>query len=156
MEHEQSSSVGMTWVKAVPQRPRRYSDSEGRNIFRPPAIQARYLSNLTIQMTTSMQQNPSTAPGERELRLERIRRLVADLEQELANAPTDTPQIAGLRQEIDALKHVLATPGDSEPVARERLHTLRATLEEVGAKVEGEVLRDSPYIAEIGRILGMV
>lgn len=103
-----------------------------------------------------MQQNPSTAPGERELRLERIRRLVADLEQELADAPSDTPHITGLRQEIDALKHVLATPGDSEPVARERLHTLRTTLEEVGAKVEGEVLRDSPYIAEIGRILGMV
>lgn len=98
-----------------------------------------------------MQHDPNTTSA-----TQRIQRLVSDLETELANAPSDTPHLTGLRQEIAALKQVLAAPGDSTPAAKENLHSLRSTLQEVGAKVEGEVLRDSPYIAEIGRILGMV
>lgn len=96
-------------------------------------------------MTTPTQQD-------KELSLERISRLIADLEQEVANA--DIPHAGELREEIATLKQLLANPGDQE--VRERLHTIRDTLQDMTAKVEGEVLRDTPYIAEIGRILGLV
>lgn len=91
---------------------------------------------------------------EQEFSRERISRLVSDLEQELANA--DIPHAAELREEIATLKQILAAPDGKEGWIRDRLHTIRSTLQDMTAKVEGEVLRDTPYIAEIGRILGLV
>ncbi len=88
--------------------------------------------------------------------LERVRHLVAALEQELANAPADAPQVQTLKEEIATLKHVLASPDNQEGDVRERLHTVHNTFQDMTARVESEVLRDSPYIAEIGRILGLV
>jgi len=90
--------------------------------------------------------------------LDRIRHLIADLEQELARA--DIPQAHEVRKEIDTLKQMLASPDASpdkeEGWAQERLHAVRSRLQDMTARVEGEVLKDSPYIAEIGRILGLV
>ncbi|KIF83579.1 hypothetical protein TSA66_08630 [Noviherbaspirillum autotrophicum] len=88
--------------------------------------------------------------------LERVRHLVAALEQELANAPADAPQVQTMKEEIATLKHMLASPDNQEGDVRERLHTVHNTFQDMTARVESEVLRDSPYIAEIGRILGLV
>lgn len=88
--------------------------------------------------------------------LERINRLVSNLEQELANAPEDTPRLQDLQEEIETLKNVLKSPKAKEGWIAEGLHDLRAALQDTAARVEGEVLKDSPYIAEIGRILGLV
>jgi hypothetical protein len=88
--------------------------------------------------------------------LARINRLVSDLEQELAKAPADTPKLQDLREEIETLKNVLKSPKTKEGWIAEGLHDVRAGLQDVAARVEGEVLKDSPYIAEIGRILGLV
>ena len=88
--------------------------------------------------------------------LDRVRTLVAAMEQELAGAPADLPDVQALRQEIDTLKQLLAR-GDSEHgEVKERLHTVRGALQDMTARVESEVLQDSRYIAEIGRILGLV
>jgi hypothetical protein len=91
-----------------------------------------------------------------EFSLERISRLVTELEQELAKAPSDMPNAGELKEEIASLKSALASRGDDEGGIRERLHAVRSTLRNVSAEVEGEVLKDTPYITEIGRILGMV
>jgi hypothetical protein len=91
-----------------------------------------------------------------EFSFERISRLISALEQELANAPADLPNVKELREEIDTLKHALAAPEKRENGVGERLHAIRDALQGMSAKVEGEVLKDSPYIAEIGRILGLV
>jgi len=88
--------------------------------------------------------------------LERISRLVAELEQELASAPPNLSNAQELREEIASLKTALASRHDEEGWIRERLHAVRNTLQNVSAEVEGELLKDTPYIAEIGRILGMV
>lgn len=88
--------------------------------------------------------------------LERVSKLVAELEQELAAAPADLPKAQALRQEIEALKLVLATPGNQQVEVKEKLHSVRSTLQDMTARVETEVLQDSRYIAEIGRILGLV
>lgn len=88
--------------------------------------------------------------------LERINRLISDLEKELVNAPENIPNLQDLREEIETLKNVLNSPKTKEGWIKEGLHAIRAALQDMAATVEGEVLRDSPYIAEIGRILGLV
>lgn len=99
---------------------------------------------------------PSITAQHAEFSLERISRLVTALEQELAGAPPDLPNVKELREEIETLRHVLAAPDKQEDAASERLHAARTALQEMSAKFEGEVLKDSPYIAEIGRILGLM
>ncbi|MGE5622546.1 MAG: hypothetical protein ACM3WS_05270 [Bacillota bacterium] len=98
----------------------------------------------------------SPAPGPAEFSLERVRLLVSALEQELAHAPADAPHVPKLREEIATLKQVLASPDEQEGQVREKLHSVHNTFQDMTARVESEVLRDSPYIAEIGRILGLV
>lgn len=91
-----------------------------------------------------------------EFNLDRINRLISDLEQELANAPADTPHLQDLREEIETLKKVLQSPETRHGWIEDGLHSIQTSLRNMTATVEGEVLKDSPYIAEIGRILGMV
>ncbi len=101
-------------------------------------------------------QPPSQSAQHPEFSLERISRLVSDLEQELANAPPDIPNMRELREEIKTLKHVLVSPEEKDSGIEERLQEIRGAFRDMTARVEGEVLKDSPYIAEIGRILGMI
>jgi hypothetical protein len=108
-------------------------------------------------MTSSEEKNTLSPPSDAQgINLDRVQRLVADLEQELAKAPADNPDLQDLRKEILTLKNVLGSPRVTHAVAGEELHSVRASLQKMTATIEGEVLKDSPYIAEIGRILGMV
>ena len=91
-----------------------------------------------------------------EFSLDRIARLVSDLEQELATAPPDSPKIAALRVEIVRLKQLISSPDGATPELTEQLHGVRGRLDDVVASVEGEALRDTPYLVELGRILGLV
>ncbi len=88
--------------------------------------------------------------------LERISRLVFDLEQELALAPSSAPGLDALREEIANLKRALASPVDEYHQLEEQLHGMRGKLSDFAASVEGEVLKDTPFIAELGRILGLI
>lgn len=108
-------------------------------------------------MTSPTNENPTSQVAQHAgFSLERISRLVSELEQELANAPSDLPNAQELREEIASLKTALASRHDEEGWIRERLHAVRSTLQNISAEVEGELLKDTPYITEIGRILGMV
>ncbi len=98
----------------------------------------------------------SSVSHEHQFNLEKVRSLVSALEQELANAPPDLPNVQALKQEIETLKQVLTSPDNGHGLVREKLHSVRNTLQDMTARVETEVLQDSRYIAEIGRILGLV
>jgi|GEM_PF-461259 len=87
---------------------------------------------------------------------DRVNQLLSQLEQELASLPADTPHLENLRNEVNALKTVLSPAGSRPGGFGEHAHSLRTSLQNMTATVEGEVLKDSPYIAELGRILGMV
>jgi len=108
-------------------------------------------------MTSTDNRDPAASATQRhEFNMDRVRSLVSALEMELSNAPADHPNVQALRQEIDTLKHVLASEEDQPVQVKERLHSVRNTLQDMTARVESEVLQDSRYIAEIGRILGLV
>lgn len=87
--------------------------------------------------------------------LERISRLVSDLEQELAKAPPGSPRLHDLRNELDALKQTLSGTDHPDKTIKQ-LHDMRASLSEFAASVEGEILKDTPYLTELGRILGFM
>ena len=92
--------------------------------------------------------------------LERISRLVSELEQELASAPSGSARVQALKDELVILKRTLAATDDqAAPQAehlRHQLHGAHGKLDELVASVEGEVLKDTPYLTELGRILGLV
>lgn len=88
--------------------------------------------------------------------LERISRLISDLEQELSSAQSDSPRVMALREELMLLRRTLsASDGEAEQLRR-RLHGTHGRLDDLMASVEGELLRDTRYLAELGRILGLV
>lgn len=93
---------------------------------------------------------------QKEFSLDRIRRLVADLEQELDAAPADSPKVDALRAELHRLKGTLSATDTGNPGLEQHLHGVRHKLDEVVASVEGEVLKDTPYLTELGRILGLI
>lgn len=85
------------------------------------------------------------------LDLARVNRLITDLEAEVAKAPPDAPGMQDLRDEIATLKNVLASPKTKHDWIEDGLHAVRDAAE----AVKGEVMRESVYVAEIGRILGL-
>ena len=91
-----------------------------------------------------------------EFSLERIARLVSDLEQELQAAPLGSAKLDALREEIAVLKRMLQEPEGGSGDLDAQLHGIRSKLDEVLASVEGEALKDTPYLVELGRILGLV
>ena len=108
-------------------------------------------------MTSSDNRPPASSAAQgHEFNLERVSSLVAALEQELSNAPADLPNVQALKQEIETLKQVLASADNRDVQVKEKLHSVRNTLQDMTARVETEVLQDSRYVAEIGRILGLM
>jgi predicted dinucleotide-utilizing enzyme len=88
--------------------------------------------------------------------LERINRLVFDLEQELAKAPAQA-NVERMRAELQVLREALNAHAAADAAARDaHMETARSSFGRMTAAVENEVLRESSYIAELGRILGMV
>ena len=99
-------------------------------------------------MTASNRLDPAAGP---QLDLARVNRLIADLEEEVAKAPADAPGMQDLRDEIETLKNVLGSPKAKHDWIEDGLHSVR----DAAQAVKGEVMRESVYIAEIGRILGL-
>lgn len=98
--------------------------------------------------------NPANAASGREnvkFDLERVNRLVADLAAEVERAPADAPGIQDLREEIETLRAVLNSPRTRHHWIDEGLRAVR----DAAQVVRGELIRESVYVAEIGRILGL-
>ena len=88
--------------------------------------------------------------------LDRVSKLVSDLEQELALAPSDSPKFAALKTEIDSLKQTLAMPDQASDGLQHHLKGTHSRLEDWIATVEGQALKDTPYLTELARIVGLV
>jgi hypothetical protein len=85
----------------------------------------------------------------------RINGLIAHLESKLDKLPEDSPGAQDLREEIAALRESLELPEfDAHRVAR-GLQSIREMLEKGRETVVGEAVRDSTFLIDIGRLLGM-
>lgn len=88
--------------------------------------------------------------------LDHVEKLVHALEKDLAGAKADDATIRKLLDEIETIKDALTAPAPKQHSRiRESLHTIRDTIDRAAGTARGEAWRDAPYLAEIGRILGM-
>jgi hypothetical protein len=88
--------------------------------------------------------------------LERIQNLVSDLEQELASIPGTSARVEALKAELEALKQAVSDSTLNAPQVARKLRGTYSALDDLAANIEGEILRDTPYLAELGRILGLM
>ena len=86
----------------------------------------------------------------------RLKNILAELEQALQNIPPETPQAAALKQDFLLLKSHLEQTEVHSSVLHEQIDKTRNSAHELLQSVEGAILKESPYITEIGRILGMI
>lgn len=93
--------------------------------------------------------------GAAEIDVEEAARLVAKIEQDLRRISAAAAGLQTLRDEVEALRSVLHSSGPSDKGLRAALHAVRQALQRAVETVEGEAIREWPYIAEIGRILGL-
>ena len=90
-----------------------------------------------------------------EIDLESAAKLIAALEQDLSKLGGDSRDIQRLRDEVETLKNVLNSPVRRHHWVRDGLNSIREALGNAMDRAVAEGLKDSQYIAEIGRILGM-
>ena len=102
---------------------------------------------------TPAQDSGSNPP--RELDLAHIRRLIDELDAEVANAPADAAGVQDLKDEIATLRAVLDAPKQKSGWIADGLRTIRGQLEHSGQSLRGEMFREGVFIAEIARILGL-
>jgi len=91
-----------------------------------------------------------------EFSLERIAQLVSDLEQELMAAPPGSAKLEALREEVRLLRQTLTQSDGTPGELSDQLHGVRSRFGDLLADLEGEALKDTPYLVEFGRILGLV
>lgn len=97
-----------------------------------------------------------TQPPRPALSLERVSTLVSDLEQELSQVSIDSAKLKALRDEIDNLKSALAKSEAYPEGWHKQLTSTHSKLDDFVASLEGEALRDTPYLTELARILGLI
>lgn len=86
----------------------------------------------------------------------RLKQILAELEQELQNIPVDSPEAKTLRDDFAVLKSHLDSPEVEAGVLRQHIGKTQSSAMNLMDSVEGAILKDSPYVAELGRILGMI
>ena len=83
---------------------------------------------------------------------QRLLQMVNEFELELQKQPADGLGAQQLREDIARLKEHLSAPQPHTGSVRDSWQSLRRAAD----SVENAVLKDSPYIAEMGRIIGLM
>ena len=83
---------------------------------------------------------------------QRLLQMVNEFELELQKQPADSLDAQQLREDIARLKTHLSAPQPHTGSVRDSWQSLRRAAD----SVENAVLKDSPYIAEMGRIIGLM
>ena len=87
---------------------------------------------------------------------ERISKLVFDLEQELMMISNESAKVVALKDEMNHLKKLLSTVDKPQENLHHHLKATHSRLNDLLASLEGEALKDTPYLTELARILGFV
>ena len=87
--------------------------------------------------------------------LEAVQALVNTLEADLSQLRSGSGDVQRLRDEVNALKTLLASPVPEHPPVRSALHGVRHLLDVEWGSAKTEAFTATRYVAEIGRILGL-
>jgi predicted nuclease with TOPRIM domain len=87
--------------------------------------------------------------------LDEVQKLVDALERDLAKARAGAGNLEELREEVEALRSALSAEEPHQDQVRERLHGVKASLEQVGETLYDDAVKVGDYITRIGWMLGM-
>jgi predicted nuclease with TOPRIM domain len=87
--------------------------------------------------------------------LDEAQKLVDALERDLAKVRAGAGDVETLRSEVEALRGVLSAEAPEHEHVRERLHGVKAGLENVGETLYEDAVKLGDYLARIGRMLGL-
>lgn len=93
----------------------------------------------------------NSKPDNQGIDLNEVAKLVAALDQDLAKVEAGSEDLQALRDEVETLRNVLKSPKPRESWIREGLDSISSLMR----TSFGEAVHDWPYVAEIGRILGL-
>ncbi|HSQ04260.1 MAG TPA: hypothetical protein VLN59_09510 [Burkholderiales bacterium] len=102
-----------------------------------------------------MAQDDKARPAPQQINLDEVAKLVDALERDLAQVRSGSEDVQRLRDEVETLKNVLASPIRRHHWVSDSLHGIRSVFDEAIDSAVARSLKTSQYIAEIGRILGL-
>jgi|SRR5579864_2721947 len=102
-----------------------------------------------------MEKSKSPKQASREIDYAAVEKLIHALERDLARVRGGSSDIQLLKDEVETLKNVLNSPIRRHHWVREGLDGLRNAIEGGMETLVADGYKAGPYVAEIGRILGM-
>jgi hypothetical protein len=89
------------------------------------------------------------------MNLEEVRKLVADLERDLAKMGGGSADVKALKDEVEALRKALDAPDPGHGWVREALERIHGRIDAAAQTAKIDAVKIGPYIASIGRMLGL-
>lgn len=138
-----------------PELPRRKGGDAveaARSIKTETYVEVREASQSPVQVGT---RNSSQETSYKGIDADQVRRMVDAMEADLKGMPQGDVTLRKLMDELQTIRNVLDSPAAKPSWISEGLRSVKHMLENAAGTVLGEALKDSQYIAQIGRMLGM-
>lgn len=92
---------------------------------------------------------------ESKLDIDRAKRLVEEISENLAALPQDSAKYAQLRAEVEDLKAMLGRTDARLPLIEDRMKSVHALFDRAAVELRTDGIRAGIYLREIGRMLGL-
>lgn len=136
----------------LPGRKQKKVAESGRTIQTTNYVEVRDAVQSPVQVAS---RNSSQQANYRGLDLKQVTHLLDTLERDLNRLRAGDEVLKRLMNEVATLRNVLKSPSPKHSWVRESLESIKHILEHAAGTVLGEALKDAPYVAQIGQILGM-
>jgi seryl-tRNA synthetase len=90
-----------------------------------------------------------------EFDIDRAKRLVEEISQNLAALPEDSAKYAQLRAEVEDLKTMLGRADVHVPTIEDKMKSVHSSFGRAAAELRADGLRAGIFLREIGRMLGL-
>jgi hypothetical protein len=90
-----------------------------------------------------------------EFDVDRAKRLVDEISDNLAGLPKDSAKYAELRAEVEALRAMLASPDANPAPIEDKMKSVHGMFNRAAAELRADGIRVGIFLTEIGRMLGM-
>ena len=90
-----------------------------------------------------------------EFDIDRAKKLVEEISENLAALPEDGAKYAQLRTEVEDLKAMLGRPDAHVPMIEDKMKSVHALFDRAAVELRADGVRAGIFLTEIGRMLGL-